>query len=273
MIKYFCLLGLCLNFCSISFSQQNNPLIDSKEVIDNGLKKYKEGKYKEAIEIYGQVSESDTNYSSVLNNLILAYYYDSNYVMSQKLSELGLKRFPSKAPEWNNLLANSLDNAGKKEEALLVYDKIIKSCPYNYIAWYNKGITYYRLNKFKEAKDCFYKVLLVNPYYSFAHYYLGKIEMEQGNLVNAMMGFIGNLLVYPGNANNDIAIKHLNSISEVNKEIMGYTSKYKPSNTNDFDIIQEILVSKVALEKGYKLGHFLKSYIFIILGLNLLRFL
>jgi antitoxin component YwqK of YwqJK toxin-antitoxin module len=253
MKKSLWLVAAFLCYYSTSFSQEKNPLVDSREVITNALKKYKDGKYKEAVEIYKQVPESDTNYSMLLNGLILAYYSDSNYVMSQKLAEVGLKRFPSKAPEWNNLLANSLDDAGKKEEALVVYDKIIKSCPYNYVAWYDKGVTYYRLKRFKDATVCFTKALLINPYYSLAHYYLGKVEMEQGNLVNAMMAFMGNMLVYPSNANHLRSVQNLNSISEVNKDIVEFTKKYKPSAINDFDAIQEIITSKVALDKGYKL--------------------
>ena len=47
-------------------SQKTNPLINSGELLEKGNKLHEEGKYKEAIEAYSQISRSDTNYSSAL---------------------------------------------------------------------------------------------------------------------------------------------------------------------------------------------------------------
>jgi antitoxin component YwqK of YwqJK toxin-antitoxin module/tetratricopeptide (TPR) repeat protein len=232
---------------------QNQQKINSAALIKQGTELYNNDKYKEAIAVYNKVPRSDTNYSTVLFNLSLAHYADSNFAESKKLAEQGLKDFPEKSDDWYNLIANNLDKQGKTDEALAFYDKMINTFQYQYLAWYNKGITYYNQKKMAEARKCLQQSLLINPYYSPAHFFLGNIAYDEGNTVAAMLSYSTSLLVNPTNKYSNSSIKMLSNISKVTDEVSKKASLLKPSSTDNFDVIQEIVLSKIALDKQYKL--------------------
>ncbi|MEO7121170.1 MAG: tetratricopeptide repeat protein [Ginsengibacter sp.] len=230
-----------------------NPLIDSKEVIEKGVALHDGGKYKDAIVEYQKVPRSDTNYADVLHELILSYYKDSNFVAAEKYANEALSLYPAKKTDWYNLLADIYDDTKRTDLALNAYDTILAQNPYNYIAYFNKGITYLRATKFDDATLNFEKCLLIDPYYASAHYFLAQMALLKGNLVQAMMSFTTCLMVAPDNRYEKNAVSFLNSIAEMNTTITEYLQKYKPGKEDNFDDIQDILVSKVALDSKYKL--------------------
>ncbi len=89
----------CFILLSISIfvnAQQNNPLVNSGELIERGVKLHDEEKYKDAIKLYAQVPKSDTNYHLALHEIILSHYADSNYNACIPLINEGIKYFPDK---------------------------------------------------------------------------------------------------------------------------------------------------------------------------------
>ena len=210
-------------------------------------------KYKEAIELYKQIPRSDTNYSKALYDLSASSYADSNFIASKQYAELGLKLFPAELDDWYSLLANALDDMGDKEKALACYDTILKYAPYAYVSWFNKGITLYNLNKVKEAKTYFQKTLLINPFYTSAHYFLGKIYVSEGNLPAAMLCYATGLAINPDNRYRDKTVTALSNIANVKDDVATAAAAAKPSKIDNFDMQQEILLGKIALDKQYKL--------------------
>src|SRR4051812_36558768 len=96
----------------------SNPLIDSKEVIEQGVKFHEAGKYKEAIAEYLKVPASDTGYSAVLHELIMSYYSDSNFVEAEKYGQLALRLYPDNNTQWYALLASVYDDTKRTDLAL-----------------------------------------------------------------------------------------------------------------------------------------------------------
>jgi uncharacterized protein len=233
-------------------AQQNNPLINSGELIEKGVKLHDQEKYKEAVKLYLQIPKSDTNYHLALHEVLLSYFADSNYNACLPLIDEGVKYFPEKMFRWLNHKANVLDDMGKPQEALAVYDTLIKNFPNNLSAYFNKGITLTRLEKYDEAIPYFQQVLLIDPYYSSAHYQLGRLSYFKGNMVQAMMSFMANMLVNPSNNYQKNSLTFLSSIANVNDDATEVLKKYKPSKTDQFEALQEILVSKVAMDRKYK---------------------
>ena len=231
----------------------NNPLINSKDVIATAVSLHDKGKYKEAVTEYLKVPISDTNYSQVLNELVLSYYADSNYVSAEKYANTGLDLFPEKKNTWLRLLADIYDDTKRSTQALQVYDTILAMNPNDYLGYFNKGVSLYRLERYDEAAINFQKCIILNPYYSSGHYFLGLISMLRGNLVEAMLSFTGNLMVSPGNKYYNKSVQFLSSISSVNTSITDLLKKYKPGKADDFELVQDIVVSKIALDKKYKL--------------------
>ena len=232
----------------------NNPLINSKEIFTTAAALYEKEKYKEAITEYLKVPESDTAYADVLHEIILNYYRDSNFTDAEKYARKAMQFFPEKSNDWYGLLADIYDDTKRPEPALSAYDSILAVNPYSYLTYFNKGISYFRQAKMEEATANFQQCIMLNPFYASGHYFLGRIQMEKGNLVQGMMSFAANLLVMPGNRYKNVTVGYLDNIAQLNKTVEGYTKSYKPARQDDFEMLQDILTSKIALDSKYKLN-------------------
>jgi antitoxin component YwqK of YwqJK toxin-antitoxin module len=244
---------LCCFFLNVS-AQNKQPLINSGETLKQGFKLHDDGKYKEAIALYKQIPRSDTNYSKALYELAYSSYSDSNFIASKQYAELGLKLFPDEATQWYLQIANAEDELGNTEKAIFFYDKIIAVNPNDYINWFNKGVTYFKKKDYTEAKKSLQKCLLIYPYYASAHYYLGAISVEEGKPVQAMLSFCANLFMTPESKHLGKVITNLSAIADVKDEVLKkVNSAKKKSKEDDFEMVQEILLSKASLDKHYKL--------------------
>jgi len=228
------------------------PSLNSATVIKRGGELYGQQMYKEAIAEYLKVPRNDTNYIDALRDITYVYYLDSNYVESLASAKKGLKFFPNRADEWYNLLANAYDEMGDQQMAIAFYDSVINRYQNAYQPWYNKGILYYDKGQLNKARECYQRALLINPFYSSAHYQLGKIAYEQGNLVPAVLSFVTNLLINPNNTYRNNVVTRLSNIAKMSDEAVKYAATKKPSAENDFELIQEIVASKLALDPKYK---------------------
>ena len=112
---------------------------------------------------------------------------------------------------------------------------VLKVKSLNYLSWYNKGIAYYNLDSLEQAKACFQKTILLNPYHSHPHYFLGIVCIQQGKLVEAMLSLSTSLLVYPENRFKSNAVNALSGISKVTDEINGYVNKAVQTTDNNFE--------------------------------------
>ena len=236
-----------------AFSQQNNFLINSGELIKkaNGLHDKKE--YKKAIEIYKQINRSDTNYSNTLFELSLTSYADSQYDNALQYAKEGIKLFPEDFARFAVQAANALDELGKSEDALKYYDEAIKKNPHDHIMYFNKAITFLKLKKYAEAKMYFEQCLIINPYYSSAHYHLGDIFLDEGNLIPSMLAYKTYLLLAPEGRFLKNCINNLDAIAKVTDDVLAKVKARKLSKEDNFELLQQIVLSKIALDAQYKL--------------------
>jgi antitoxin component YwqK of YwqJK toxin-antitoxin module/Tfp pilus assembly protein PilF len=239
----------CLQFCA--FAQEPAPLVNSGDVLRKGSKLHDDRQYKEALRLYQTISRSDTNYSTALHELAYTCYADSQFEASYAYAAKGLELFPAKQSDWYGLMANACDELNRNSEALRLYDKAIEYNPHSYTAVFNKGICYYKMKKFAEAKQQMQQTLLIYPYYSSAHYYLGAISYEEGQMVPALMSFAMALAVNPENRYLKNTITYMSSIAQVKDETQAKINARKSAAT--FELIEEILASKIALDAKYTL--------------------
>lgn len=240
-------------FIYATTSAQQPKLINSGDVISQAAKLIGEQSYKEAIKLYKTVPAGDSNYSIILHELSFACYLDSAFDASISYAQEGMALFPEKADGWYNLMANALDSKQQYKEAISYYDSSLKLNAYSIYTWFNKGLALYNYGKKDEAKNCFQKVVLINPYHASSHFYLGLIYTEQGKLPQAMLCFTTNLLVDPENRYMNRSVNNLSVISKVTDEISLNASKASETENDNFEFLQEILLSKAALDAKYKL--------------------
>ncbi|MCY7421140.1 MAG: tetratricopeptide repeat protein [Chitinophagaceae bacterium] len=239
--------------CLYLHAQQGPNEVNSGVVIQKGAELFRQDKPKEAINEYLKISRNDTNYASVLHDLSVIYYADSNYVESKKAAVTGLQYYPEKADDWYNLLANSEDKLGNMSQAMAYYDSIIAKYHSPYLPWFNKGITYYDAKQISEAKKCLQQALIINPYYTPAHYQLGILALNEGNLVAALLSFTTSLVIDPTHKYAANSVTYLDNISKMTDDVEKKAAAKKASKTDQFDMIQEIIASKISLDPKYKL--------------------
>ena len=245
-----------LGIASFSFlakAQQQDEPESSGSIIEKCSKLYESGNYHKAIELYKTVSCSDTNYSTVLHELSFACYMDSDYDNSITYAKQGLVAFPEKSADWYNLLGNTYDIMGKRKEAIEYYDSLLIKNPYYYLGWYNKGIAYSNMENYTEAKKCLQKAVTIFPFHASSHYFLGVIAAKEGKIIPAMLSFSTCLLMRPEGRYASNCVTFLSNISKVTDEIVGNVSSAKAWSNDDFDLQQEIILSKASFDKKYKL--------------------
>lgn len=238
---------------AFTFIRGQITLVNSGKLLKEGSKLHDEGEYKKAIVLYSQISRSDTNYSKALYELSMSSYLDSNFIGSRQYAEKGLQLFPEKANEWYSLMGSALDDLGKTDSALYYYDKALQLNPHDYSAYFNKGVLQFRQKKVKEAKECFQMTVLVFPYYASAHYYLGVLAEQEGNLIPAMLSYTTCLLINPQTTKLSSTIINLTNIAKAKDKVLQSANNKKSSNEDNFDLQQEILLSRISLDEKYKL--------------------
>ncbi len=254
MKKGFTVIFFFILFFHSSFSQENNPLINSGEIIDEGIKLHDAGKYKEAIAMYRKVNRSDTNYVRALYECALSCSADSQFNAAIDLCKLAMQqktdmdRMPDVVTEYGSLL----DIIGQPEKSIYIFDSALAHYPAHIPLYLNKGTTLLGIKKNKEAEAVFQQAIMIDPYSSSCHYKWAIAELRQGKLVPAMYGFINCLLVSPNGRYSNNCISLLSSISKNTDDIKEYTDNKTEETPDEYRLVEKIIQSKIALDKNYK---------------------
>lgn len=250
-----CLLLLAMAFLSVTASAQTtNELIKSEEIIDQGFKLYEENKNKEALALFNKVSPSDTNYVWSLYAKTIACRSDSQFVQALAYCKEGLElktereREPQLYAEYGNLL----DITGKREQALKLLDSAINIYPAYTNLYLNKATIFIRADKYNEAEKVLQQAVMMSPYSADAHYKLALAAINRGKLVPAYLAFTTSLIMGPEGNYHKSATSILSTIANNRDEITDLMNKRTEEPGDNFKLIEQIVVSKIALDKNYK---------------------
>jgi antitoxin component YwqK of YwqJK toxin-antitoxin module/Tfp pilus assembly protein PilF len=237
-----------------SFSQQNGPL-HSGDIIDKGIQLYDSGQFKKALELYNLIDRNDTNYLKSLYERSITCQADSQYVLAKAYCEEGLayKEDNEYMAELYNTYGNILNITGEVDKSVQVFDEAIKKYPSFSLLYFNKGLALHSMQHYAEAEELFKQALLINPYQYSAHYYLGVTALAQGKIIPAFLSLLAYLSLYPEGKYSTKCIDLIDAISKTKDEILEYKSKATGEADENFEAVESIVLSKVALDKGYKL--------------------
>ena len=245
-LKGFVLL-LLITTHSITKSQTKLSYISSGSAINKGIGAHDRGSYKSALKYYNKVHEGDTNYLMSQYEICNTYFAMKEYQKAIDVAELALQVPNPWASEFYNLLGSAYDEIDNKEKAIEVYTLAIKEFPMFYRTYYNRAITYERLENYSAAILDYQISLRMNPYHSNSHYKLGELALAEGELAKALLSFNSYLLMEPSD-NTDFLAK-FNSMAEGDFE---EGLKNVEISTDDYQSLNELLLSKNALKSSYK---------------------
>jgi len=247
------LLLILVLFSNVTLGQKKE-LINSGELIKAGGVLYDSSQYKKAILLFDQVSRSDTNYVWSLYEKAISCEADSQYNNAVKYCQeaLSLKEQREYEPDLYNTYGNTLSDMGQHEQAIKVFDIALKKYPLYSLLYFNKGVCELALKHYDKAEALFQKTLLINPYMYSAHYQLAITAINQGKLIPAFLSGVGYLLVNPQGRYWAKCINLLNAISKSTDEVLEYKNKRTISPDDNYQTVEDIVLSKIALDKQYK---------------------
>ncbi|HLP18660.1 MAG TPA: tetratricopeptide repeat protein [Chitinophagales bacterium] len=236
-----------------SAQQTKYGIVNSGELIKQGIELHDQEKYDEAIKMYSQVPENDTNYILAIVEKALSVYAQKDYEKTIALCEQAMALGNSYDHSLYITMGSAYDDAGKPEKAIETYDKGLKEFPKNHLILFNKGVTLQKQEKFDDAIATYKQVLQISPYHASTHYRLGNIAEQEGDLTRAMLCYNAFLLVEPTTE------RALNVLQSLDRMI---AKKYDDTKAKgivlaqdgeDFSEIETIIRKQLALNKSYKL--------------------
>ncbi len=238
--------------CTSTYAQYIKP-VNSGELIEKGIELHGEEKYKEAIALYKQIPHTDTNYVLALYEMAYSASLDSNHAFAlASINEALTLDYDDLGVEFLQLQASVIDDMGNTERAIRLYDSALIKYPNAQNILLNKAISYIRLDRYNEAEKVLQNLLLRNPYYASAHFRLGICALQKGHMAKAMMCFFTYLINNPSGPFHNSAISMLSEISKNTDGVVELVSKRKEDAGKGFSLLEQILFSKIALDKNYK---------------------
>lgn len=237
----------------LALSQKNIQSKSSVELIGEGIEKYDDKKYYDAIQKFKMVSVNDTNYTLAQYELALSYIAMEEFYFAEKI----LKDLTKYEVEYGNraqvytLLGQTYDGLKKYDEAHKTYDEALKLYPKNHSLYFAKAVTYETEEKYQEALEHFKKAAQANMNHATSHLRLGIIAAREGQFVQASLSLMTFLLLEPKSSRSASVVSMLEEIADGS-----YTPEPKgvklSAEGDDFEELNLFFTNKVALQSKYK---------------------
>lgn len=183
------------------FAQQE----EIKKILTDGVALFEEGKYEAAIAEYEKVFKIEKDNTSALFEIGYAYYALKDYEKAIKYADKVIKQDKDNLLEAYNLKGNTLDDIGKPDKAIKVYEEGIKKFPDQYLLYFNLGISHYRLREYPEAELALQSAIQIKVNHNSSHFYLGKLKADTNDRVPSMLALYFFLLLEPNGERAEIA--------------------------------------------------------------------
>jgi len=246
-IKTTLILLLVLTNVVNLLAQAKLTYISSESAINKGITAHDKGIYKSAIKYFSKVHKGDTNYLRAQYEMSNTYFTMEKYQQCIDVSTKANSELNQYSNEFYNVIGSSYDELGNREQAIFIYTKAIKEFPTFYRSYFNRAVTYERMDKMDSAILDYQQTLRLNPYHSTTHYKLGELAKNEGEIAKALICYNSYLLMEPGN--------NVEFLAELNEMAQGEFEE-DPKNitlsSDDYAYLNELILSKSALKNSYK---------------------
>ncbi|MCO4294497.1 hypothetical protein NF867_16665 [Solitalea sp. MAHUQ-68] len=254
MNKLFTFCCCLLFFVKISYSQNSRPEIfpvNSREVIEEGIKLFDEDKFDEALSKLKQVSKSDTNYVWSLYERALTHNAKEQYDQTIKLCEEGISYHTYNDLSFYCLMGTAYDYLNQTDKALTTFDKAIAKFPQSYRGYFEKAGTYKRIRNYVEAVKLYEKSISLNFMHFASHYNLGLIYAANGYTTQAALCYQTAILMDSQSKRSFTALLELEKVLTVHNTTPIDSIKELKIDRSPFEEIELLLQSNAALQKSY----------------------
>jgi len=212
------------------------------------------GRNKSALLILNTISRSDTNYTLALYKKALCFKADSQFNKVIECAQLALSENPhsSLIPDFYLIYGNAYTELKQYDRAINVWNEALRIYPDYPLLNFYKSVTLLHNQQNQEGENLIQKIILLNPYLYTAHFNLGIAAIRQGKIVPAFLSFMTYLLLNPKGPYAKEAISYLDGIARGKDYILGFRKNRTQKPIREFLDLENIILSKIALDKEYK---------------------
>ena len=237
---------LCLPFC---YTQE---AYDYATFLETAVMHYENDDYEQSLDEINKVHRLDPNYLDAVvtkvDILLVAKKTLEAREFLESIFQEGL--FPHK-PELYILYGSILKDEEAYDKSKEVYDEGYSKFPKYTQLIFNKAILHYAADEIQEAVNLLKETIWLNPGASRAHYLLGVIAFENGQLAEGFLALLGYLAYTP---NDDFAQNAILSMNvKLSQHYLEETEVVFSKTGDAFDELDVILRNQLPLDKKYKL--------------------
>lgn len=164
------------------------PKIDDDTDFAEGISRFQEGRYQDAVDIFLKVREKFPNHVETFYNLGVAYLRLGRTESAVEALEKAVQ-LKADAVEPYLALGECYLLLGQNEKAMEAFGRAVSLDPDNPGAYINLGLVCYKSNKTDEALASFEKAIQLDPKLSAAHYQAGLASIKKGDFQRAIKHF------------------------------------------------------------------------------------
>ncbi|MEN9973703.1 MAG: hypothetical protein RIS20_2050 [Bacteroidota bacterium] len=196
------LLYLTIFLPFLSFSQ-NAKSMDS--LISIGVKSYDQQNYELAIECYQKALKIDSKSELANYELALTYMALKDYENGLKFSEIVIDLNEKNVMAAYLVKGSCLDELGKTDESIKLFEKGIKKFGYDHLLCYNLGMDYYRMGELAKAQEILEHGIDTKNSHASSHMLLAYVLADQGMKVRSILALHYFLLLEPSSKRSEKA--------------------------------------------------------------------
>ena len=260
MRKVLLFIVFCLPTIFLMAQQPKNlKIINSSEIILEGIDKFDNGEYQEAEKLFKSVPIGDSLFVNAQYELAYCYYAQQRYNEAIYLLEqiLETPRDINKSMVYTQL-GNTYSEINRFEKAIEMYDNALKMYPYNHQLHYNKGVVYQKMENYVQSEACFKMAILCNPLHQGSHLQLGISYLKQYYFIPGILAINFAVMINPQSDNAVRALQLLDALfveglanfnadeeSTISSEVAEKNKKYK--------YLENLVKINFVLNEKYKL--------------------
>jgi Tfp pilus assembly protein PilF len=209
-MKKICFVLLMTFFALNLFAQDKEQV---KKIVNEGIELHDKGDYAAAIRKYDEALQIDPDDFDANYEKSYSLFAAKNYEECIALCKVMIVKFANnyKTGAVYANYGNALDDMGKADEAIEQFTEGISKFPDSHLLYFNRGLAYMRLKKYKEAREDYVHTLAINPLHPSSNYYLAQL-LQNENRIPAMLAFVTFIAIEPQSDRTAKAAQAINQI-------------------------------------------------------------
>lgn len=182
-------------------------------LVRKGIQFQQKGEYNQAIQKYQEVLNNAPQHPQAHYELALAFFSLKDYNLALNHSNAVLNQIRNEYQKGAYLIKGSaLDNLGRAEAAIQVYEEGIQKFPDNYLLHYNLALSSFNSKKFEKAETAILGSLERNPNHASSHLLLAHLMAQTDRRVQAVLSLYYFLMLEPESQRSSSAYELLQNL-------------------------------------------------------------